>query len=191
MLQDILIQTLGVVACFVQVFAYYFFKNPRHVLIAQSVASIVWSIHFYLLGVGLLSIFALSIGFRNIIVSRIKQKYLDIFLAGWALFVVTAVYNLAVIPSDYLVILCIFVGVSLCKLRDHKVEFFGIALMGAVAWFTMHVFNGSTAGMVNETFMIFSTLFALIRAIKNEFQQKIYGFTFTTFFKLRSLTVRA
>jgi hypothetical protein len=37
---DIMIQLVGFLACAIQISGYYIYKNPRHVLVNQAVASI-------------------------------------------------------------------------------------------------------------------------------------------------------
>lgn len=138
----------------------------------QSVACAFWVMHFLMLHALLIALLCGLTAFRNIVSAKINSKYLRPFI--FLLFSTSTAIILfnASEAHDLLAIIALSCGCILCLNRDNPIIFFCTGLTGAITWLFIHLFTGSIPGLINETLMLCSILYALSRALKEHYKQK-------------------
>jgi hypothetical protein len=158
---------LGIIGLVIQIIAFTCIKNPRRVLLVQSIACLFWITHFILLGLTIIALAASVVFTRNIVSSFIPEKCLKPFLIILMFFNYSLTIYLAQSVFEASPIICTTIGSIACLYRDKRVFFFSISMVGALTWLVIHIYAGSIPSTINASLLAMSIAIGLGRAIND------------------------
>lgn len=173
----ILYQSIGIVALIIVVISFQI-KEQKKVLIANGVASIFWSIHFFLTGAYsgvIINSIAIIRGFAFAFIKSDKWRIitsiiLTVLLVGSGVVTVTIfneIWFLAVITT-----VGSAVGTILFSLNSPKYLRLGQLFGVSPAWLFYNIWYLSIGGIIGETLNIVSVIVSLIRFRYSKKQDK-------------------
>ncbi|MCT4617016.1 MAG: YgjV family protein [Candidatus Gracilibacteria bacterium] len=146
-------------------------KNDKTYILYQSFAYIIWTIHFFLMGLYI----AAAIGIFNMLRGFASLKFsknIKVFLVFFVLYSLNGIFNF----QNYISLFAIFASLLACYafffLSGKGIIFRLTMLVVISSWFTYHMLNQSIGGAINEFLMMVITIITIFRLYRDKVKLK-------------------